>query len=226
MSRGGSRGHKMWNSLRILQTAARAGILASALCPVTPSSSAPTKTYTFKREVPLLGVVVKCEQGVVVGGRKGALWAVPWLESDFFENLKWLKHGSRVQFRKNRTLATDFPDEVLLSVHFTAYRCEGEKWTPITETDRQQWIDKLQVTVAWKSGLEQRPVHILTPFRLNKFTEPVHDSPVWTLDARIDSKGLPLSDHLEVSIFDEHHRLLGRAASGLDTFPADFACCT
>lgn len=196
-------------------------------------SAKPQKHYVYKRTVEL--------REILLSGPKSCVWVQPSMSSEFFDKLKWTKTDQGIQFRKKNRLVSTFPSEFLLSVRFGAYPCAVNNWASLRREDADEWLQPMHFEVAWKRNLEIRSITLLSPFVLSMNPQPVQmlrslvtsgrenqtvRGFVWEFTARAASQDVPLTDGIELSLFEAHGKLLGRTVLRLDTPPPALKCCS
>jgi hypothetical protein len=136
----------------------------------------------------------------------------------FFDDLKRTEIGNRFEFRKRGRIVTEYPESLTTSIHIAGNRCAD------TLSNRPSSIFHgdsftLKFQLEWKDGLQLRPAggsplvaqctgSSSTPIPRQDFT-----IPLITCKLTVDSKGIPLNNHLIVSVFAEDGTRLTRLSA-------------
>lgn len=123
----------------------------------------------------------------------------------FFEDLKRVDLGDHFEYRKHRKVVTQYPDSLTTSIHIMGSHCDsGEKSSSFSIFDSDSY--SLRLVAQWKNEMNLRPAK-LSPtadcVATKMVTGPDLDFALPTLTCKmtVDAKGVPLSDHLIVSVF-------------------------
>jgi len=137
---------------------------------------------------------------------------------NFFEDLKRTEIGSRFEFRKRGRVVTEYPESVTTSIRIAGGQCAA------TLSNRPSSIFRgdsysLKFQVEWKDGMQLRPAD-LSPIVAHCVGSssiiPGQDVtiPSITCQMTVDSKGVPLVDHLIVSVYAVDGKRLTRLSAG------------
>lgn len=136
----------------------------------------------------------------------------------FFEDLKRTDVGGRLQYRKRRKLVTQYPESVTTSIRILGDQCAAT----LSNAPSAVFNDgsySLKLSVEWKDGMELRPAAI-SPIAAqcvgySSITIPSsgHAIPSIICKMTVDGKGVPLTDHLIVSVFAANGNRLTRLSA-------------
>jgi hypothetical protein len=125
---------------------------------------------------------------------------------NFFDDLKRSEVGSRFEFRKRGKVVTEYPQLLTTSIRIAGDRCAAALSNSPTSVFRGDSYS-LKFQVEWKDGMQLRPA-TLSPVSarcVGSTSIPIpsqdYTIPVITCQLTVDSKGVPLADHLIVSLF-------------------------
>jgi hypothetical protein len=139
---------------------------------------------------------------------------------NFFENLKRNDNGILPEYRKSGELVTEYPDSLTASIRIIGNRCAAASGShsPIFNGDSYS----LSFGVAWKNGFELSPAvlssTVVRCVGTSVLINPSGDgdivtAPLLTCQLTVASKGIPLADHLIVSVFAADGKLLTRLSA-------------
>ncbi len=136
----------------------------------------------------------------------------------FFEDLKRIEIGSRLEFRKSGKLVTEYPESLTTSIRIAGDRCTTALFNPPSSIFHgDSYSVKFQVE--WKDGMQLRPA-VLSPVvthcvGYSSIPIPRQDFtiPSITCQLTVESKGVPLADHLIVSVFAADGKRLTRLSA-------------
>jgi hypothetical protein len=136
---------------------------------------------------------------------------------EFFEDLKRTEVGSQFEYKKHGKVVTEYPESLTTSIRIAGDQCAALSNRPSAVFSGDSY--SLKFKVEWKDGMQLRPA-ALSPVVANcvgssSIPIPSQDFtiPVITCQLTVDSKGVPLSDHLIVSIFAADGRRLTRLSA-------------
>jgi hypothetical protein len=124
---------------------------------------------------------------------------------NFFDDLKRVSVGRGVEFRKDGRVVTQYPESVTTSIRIAGDRCAPALSNSPSSVFRDGSYS-LKFQVEWKDGMQLRPA-TLSPVTArcvgySSIAIPSQETiPSITCQLTIESKGVPLGDHLIVSIF-------------------------
>ncbi len=123
----------------------------------------------------------------------------------FFDDLKRTEVGSRFEYRKRGRVVTEYPESLTTSIRIEGGQCAAAVSNSPSSIFRGDSFS-LKFQVEWKDGMQLRPA-ALSPgvahcVGYSNLVIPADVTiPVVTCQLTVDSKGVPLGDHLIVSIF-------------------------
>jgi hypothetical protein len=138
----------------------------------------------------------------------------------FFQNLTRNDTGILPEFRKSGEVVTEYPESLTASIRIIGNQCAAapSSHSPIFDGDSYS----LSFEVKWKNGFQLRPA-VLSPIVArcvgsSVLTNPSGDgniitAPLLTCQLTVASKGVPLADHLIVSVFAADGKLLTRLSA-------------
>jgi hypothetical protein len=135
----------------------------------------------------------------------------------FFENLKRSDSGIQPEYRKGNELVTEYPESLTASIRIIGNQCTAASGahSPIFNGDSYS----LSFEVDWKSGFQLSPAPVVARcVGSSVLTNPSGDgdiitAPLLTCQLTVASKGVPLADHLIVSVLASDGKLLTRLSA-------------
>lgn len=124
----------------------------------------------------------------------------------FFGDLKRTDVSGQLEYRKRGKVVTEYPDSVTTSIRIVGGQCPAALANPPSS-----WFNgdsySLKFAVEWKDGMQLRPA-VLSPvlahcvgFSSVTIPDRGYAIPSITCEMTVASKGVPLADHLIVSVF-------------------------
>lgn len=137
----------------------------------------------------------------------------------FFDDLRRIEVGNRFEYKKRGKVVTEYPESLTTSIRIEGDRCNAAlSNSPSSIFHGDSYSVKFQVE--WKDGMELRPA-VLSPLAAHCTAStstpiPKRDFtiPFVTCELTVDSKGVPLGDHLIVSVFTADGKRLTRLSAG------------
>jgi hypothetical protein len=135
----------------------------------------------------------------------------------FFEDLKRIDLGDRLEYRKRGRVVTEYPESLTTSIRILGHQCT----TALSRSSSSIFRGgsySLRFEVEWKEGMQLRPA-VLSPVRArcigySSIAIPSQETiPSITCQWTVDSSGVPLSNHLIVSVFAADGRRLTRLSA-------------
>jgi len=124
----------------------------------------------------------------------------------FFDSLKRTDRGGRFEFSKQGKVVTEYPDSLTTSIRVAGNKCAAELSTsPSAVFSGDSFSVKL--AVEWKDGTQLRPASLssVTAHCVGSISTPIpaqdYTIPSVTCQLTVDARGVPLADHLIVSVF-------------------------
>jgi len=135
----------------------------------------------------------------------------------FFENLKRSDSGIQPEYRKGNELVTEYPESLTASIRIIGNQCNAAAGahSPIFNGDSYS----LSFEVNWKNGFELSPAPVTARCSGSSvLTNPSGDgdivtAPLLTCQLTVPSKGVPLANHLIVSVLASDGKLLTRLSA-------------
>jgi hypothetical protein len=137
---------------------------------------------------------------------------------DFFQDLKRIDLGGRFEYRKHGRVVTEYPDSLATSIRVVGNQCGSSSKTASYDIFRGNSYT-LKFDVAWKDELNLRPAILASStarcIGMDSVTIPDRGFtiPSVTCQLTIESKGVPLSDHLIVSVVAPEGALITRLSA-------------
>ena len=124
----------------------------------------------------------------------------------FFDDLKRTEVGSRFEYRKRGRVVTEYPESLTTSIRIEGGQCAAAVSNSPSSIFRGDSF-ALKFEVEWKDGMQLRPA-VLSPVvahctGYSSILIPRQDFTIPSISCQltVESKGVPLADHLIVSIF-------------------------
>ena len=136
----------------------------------------------------------------------------------FFEDLKRVEIGRQFEFRKHGRAVSEYPDSLTTSILIAGGHCESA----LSNSDSSVFQGnayRLRFQVDWKEGMQLRPAALYpVAARCTGYSpikEPGHElaSAAVLCQLTVNSRGVPLGDHLIVSIFSVDGKRLTRLSA-------------
>jgi hypothetical protein len=136
----------------------------------------------------------------------------------FFDDLKRIDTGSHLEFRKSGKAVTEYPESVTTSIRIVGDQCGvGLSNAPSSIFSGDSYSVKFKVE--WKHGMQLRPASLsaVAPRCAGFSSIPIpHQDfaiPSITCQLTVESKGVPLGEHLIVSVFSADGKRLTRLSA-------------
>jgi hypothetical protein len=137
---------------------------------------------------------------------------------EFFDDLKRVEVGRQFEFRKHGRAVKQYPDSLTTSILIAGGQCESSLSNSASSIFHGNSF-ALRFQVDWKDGMQMRPA-ALSPVAAHCTSYSSIHAPGQELTApsilcqlTVDSKGVPLGDHLIVSIFASDGKRLTRLSA-------------
>jgi hypothetical protein len=144
---------------------------------------------------------------------------------DFFDGLRRIDTDDGTTYLLNNKPVTEFPDELLLTLHLLDYPCSRDlKDTAVRPPITPEIMSALRLHFYWKDGVALRPVDSskrtnASVTRLAPFAKQSEDELAprfqWNFAFTIQSAGVPLTHDLVLIIESEDHKIAARTAARL-----------
>ena len=135
----------------------------------------------------------------------------------FFDDLKRIDNGGELEYRKHGKVVTEYPESLATAILIQGDRCAQILYSPSAIFRGDSYSLKLEVY--WKHGMEMRPAVVSPGFAqcvgYLSVTVPGEKGTIPSIACQltVDSRGVPLADHLIVSVFAANGRPLTRIAA-------------
>jgi hypothetical protein len=137
---------------------------------------------------------------------------------NFFGDLKRKDIGSQLEFRKRGKVVTEYPESLTTSIRIAAGECDSTLSNMPSSILRGDSYS-LKFQVEWKKGTQLRAA-VLSPvvahcIGYSSISAAGQDAATPTIACQltIESKGVPLTDHLIVSVFAPDGKRLARLSA-------------
>jgi len=136
----------------------------------------------------------------------------------FFDDLKRIDVSGKLEYKKRGKFVTEYPDSVTTSIRIVGSQCAAALATPPASIfDGNSYAVTFQVE--WKEGMQLRPAALgRAPAHCVGYSSvalpgQVATVPSITCQMTVESKGVPLLDHLIVSVFGGNGNRLTRLSA-------------
>jgi hypothetical protein len=136
---------------------------------------------------------------------------------NFFEDLKRMETGSRFEFTKGGRVVTDYPELLTTSIRIIG-QCAATLSNPPSSVFHGDSFS-LKFGVEWKDGMQLRPAELspdfahCTGYSSIPIPKQAYTIPSITCQLTVESKGVPLADHLIVSVYTADGKRLTRLSA-------------
>jgi hypothetical protein len=136
---------------------------------------------------------------------------------NFFDDLKRIDIANGFEYRKSGKVVSEYPESLTTSIYIAGDRCARA----LSNSPSSIFHDgsySLKFQVEWKEGMQLRPA-VLSPVTArcvgySSIAIPSQETiPSITCQLTVESKGIPLRDHLIVSIFSADGTRLTRMSA-------------
>ena len=142
-----------------------------------------------------------------INSSNGCLFVNGTLSSgNFFRELKRKDSEAGSEYSRNGQAVTRYPETLTASIQILGNQCSHSTSSASAIFSGDSYALTLQVD--WKTGMEMRPAalspvvaHCVGSSALINNSEDVMTVPALTCQVTVDSKGVPLADHLIVSLY-------------------------
>jgi hypothetical protein len=123
----------------------------------------------------------------------------------FFADLQRIGVGDRFEYRRQGHVVADYPETLTTSIRLLGNQCGDRTAGPSKLLARDSY--DLRFEVAWKNGMNMRPASFsvapvaCTGFNSVTIPDRGYTIPTVACQLTIDATGVPLTDHLIVSVF-------------------------
>jgi hypothetical protein len=137
---------------------------------------------------------------------------------NFFDDLTRVEIGRRFEFRRHGRAVTEYPDSLTTSIRITGGQCAPAlSGSPSSILGGDTYALKFEVE--WKDGMQLRPAALIPVAAhctgYSSIPTPIQDFKVSSLlcQLTVESKGIPLGEHLIVSVFAPDGKRLTRLSA-------------
>jgi hypothetical protein len=166
----------------------------------------------YKGEILFSPQVLRVDDGCIAFG--GAVTS-----GDYFRDFERIENGNNIEFRKHGQLITEYPESLTLSIRIAGSRCDESSWDLAPSFFQNGSAEALKFQGEWKEGMRLRPVEGLTVVSHSRKSSSIHfpdrDLTTYAVEYHIDvnSKGVPLSNHLIISVLTPDGKRLVRLSA-------------
>ena len=135
----------------------------------------------------------------------------------FFEDLKRTENGNRFEFTKGGLVVTDYPESLTTSIRIVGQCAATLSNPPSIIFHGDSYVVKFEVE--WKDGMELRAAELspdaahCTGYSSIPIPKQNYTIPSITCQLTVESKGVPLADHLIVSVLTADGKRLTRLSA-------------
>jgi len=137
---------------------------------------------------------------------------------DFFDGLEAAETPSGRKFHKNSEEITEYPDEITLLVRART-DCSTSPYDPADPMNSKRikdFILSLSFSLDWQTQLDRKPIEgfssDLLPPPSPVVAEQEQSAPAWSYILTLNTKDVPLTDHLVITVHSEADKLVTRMA--------------
>jgi hypothetical protein len=135
---------------------------------------------------------------------------------NFFGDLKRKDIGSQLEFRKRGKVVTEYPESLTTLIRIAGDRCAATLLSAPSSIFRADSYS-VKFEVEWKKGMQLRPAVLSVAHCIGSSSVSIPSqgftTPLITCRMTVDSKGVPLADHLIVSVFAADGKRLTRLSA-------------
>jgi len=136
----------------------------------------------------------------------------------FFEDLKRIDNGGELEYRKRGRVVTKYPESLTTSIRIVGDACTTGLPSPPLSIFRGDSYT-VRFNVEWKDGMQLRPA-VLSPVTArcvgySSITTPAGNLPIPSITCQmtVESEGVPLRDHLIVSVLTDDGKRITRLSA-------------
>jgi hypothetical protein len=152
------------------------------------------------------------QYGLLDGGCIGFSGVVS--SGTFFNHLKRTGTDGHVEFTKDNRVVTEYPESLTVEIRIAGGPCDSDH-PELRPSILAMDADPLKFRVEWKAGMQLRPA-LQAPIAVhcaNRSSWPGFGLTVKTCQMTVDGKGVPLVDHLIVSLLTANGTTLVRLSA-------------
>lgn len=186
------------------------GIAAASLLPLIPFGAFGAPFFQTLPQIMEYKEVVPLSSGQVRDGNVCVNFGPVMTSADFFDGLQRRETPSGDEFRKNSQVVKNFPEQITVQVQTSISVCDADIYTPAPAPG---FVGGIRFKAQWKRALTMRPVAQLTVQRVAIPSEEGDNRLLFLL--KIRDNGVPLTDHLIISVISPQGKLLSRMSGRL-----------
>jgi hypothetical protein len=139
------------------------------------------------------------------------------MSGTFFDDLKRIETGHRFEFTKSGRVVTEYPESLTTSIRIVG-QCAATLSNPPSSIFHGDSYS-LKFEVEWKDGMQLRPAELsaeaahCTGYSSTPIPRQDYTIPSITCQLTVESKGVPLADHLIVSVLTADGKRLTRLSA-------------
>jgi len=135
---------------------------------------------------------------------------------DFFDGLEAAETPSGRKFHKNSQEITEYPDEITLLVRART-DCSTSPYDPADPMNSKRikdFILSLSFSLDWQTQLDRKPIEGFSTDLLPPPSSVLADqtAPAWSYVITLNTKGVPLTDHLVITVHSGADKFVTRMA--------------
>lgn len=151
-------------------------------------------------------------------------------QADFFDQLEEKKNADSIMFVKNGKMVEFFPSEMQLRLSvFPAPSFDFKTHRITQENLSAESLSGLRFLGFWKNGLEMRPVESLSLLTMSAVEQKsilfplwpqlpeTYQYQVWVFEFRVQTQGVPITDHFILTIETSTKQRLARLSARLES---------
>jgi hypothetical protein len=127
---------------------------------------------------------------------------------DFFDRLERRDTSQGERFFIDSGPGSDYPDSVRVNLFANVRTSNKIPFDKRCSGKAEAVMDSLKIKAEWKTGLNTRPVSKMTVRHLSR--NEMAPTALWGYELAISSEGVPLTDHLVVSVYGPDSSLIAR----------------
>jgi hypothetical protein len=134
------------------------------------------------------------------------------LAPEFLENLERIQTQMGVEFRSRSGIVKTFPETILVNIRTFLSKCNGS--TAEQETVREvKLMDSLRFEASWESDSKTSSVNELAVKRSSRTPSAFYHD--WLYQLSIPSRDVPLTEHLNVTVFSQDGKKIASFTAAL-----------
>ena len=163
--------------------------------------------------------IVPIDQAMFSDGKLCVPLVVAMTAGDFFSGLKADQTPAGRRFYKHAKQVTQFPEQTTIFVRASMLSCSLFPYVPVKSEDAEDFMHHLNFTLEWHSEVEQKPVEAVTSKLIAPgppvWPENQKPIPVWSYIFTVNTRGVPLTDDLIITLQSETGSVVSRMGAHL-----------